>query len=91
MRKWFLLSLTILVMTAYFVFCFSRLPDLSVRKWREETGYKGDICVVAVDKSNKPYCANHVTYTKASVNAYEGYSIWVACKQYPNLAICSDI
>lgn len=61
----------------------------SIDAWKHVSHYQGDVCIVAVDAHNMPYCRNGVKYTLASARAQEAYLIWDACEEYDDTDICA--
>jgi len=66
-----------------------RQQAYSIDAWKQVVHFHGDVCVVAVNAHNMPYCSNGVRYTLNAVKAQEAYLIWDACEEYDDAAICT--
>ena len=88
---------TIIVAAFILTLLIARMTQLaddnrfSIDSWKQWSGYTGDVCIVAVDNQNKPYCSNGATYEGATVNAYEGYQLWVMCYRDHSEYACEDL
>jgi hypothetical protein len=85
------LSLTLTLVLASVSMCLYQSDRFSIDHWKQESGYTGPVCIVAIDTHNNPYCENGVPYTPASVNAGEGYGLWVDCMEYHAPYACRDL
>lgn len=85
------LSLTLTLVLASVGVCQYQDDRYSIENWKQISGYTGAVCIVSVDSHDNPYCENGATYSPASVNAGEGYGLWVDCYQYGAPYACREL
>lgn len=71
-----------------FVASVTILPDTSITAFKKTSHYNGDVCMIAVDKHNKPLCENGVEYNESTIAAGRSYDLWVNCQHNPDERIC---